>query len=39
MAYKIHIVVVSANDALKKFFSKAASDKSIRAIKVSIVDG
>lgn len=32
-------ILVSANDALRKFFSKAASDKSVRAIKVSIVDG
>ncbi|XP_025423418.1 twinfilin [Sipha flava] len=33
-----HQTGIKANDALKKFFSKAASDKSIRAIKVSIVD-
>ncbi|XP_050430327.1 twinfilin [Adelges cooleyi] len=33
-----HQTGIKANDVLKKFFSKSASDKSIRAIKVSIED-
>jgi len=33
-----HQTGIKANDTLKKFFSKATSDKTVRAIKVSIVD-